>query len=104
MNWRLKTSDMLNWHIFGICGAGPHVFAQGGKNLRIEYLEPSNAIHHSLQLLKRIRSYMNKERKRRVEAVSKIKRVLSTENQKVLLNINYGENSISVLFWSSAPL
>ena len=43
---------MLNWHIFCICGAGPHVFAQGGKNLRIEYLEPSNAIHHSFQLLK----------------------------------------------------
>ena len=34
--------------------------------------------------------------------VSQIERVLSTENQKVLL-INNGGNSIYVLFWSSAP-
>ena len=35
-------------------------------------------------------------------SVSKIERVLSTENQRVLL-INNGGNSIYVLFWSSDP-
>ena len=37
-----------------------------------------------------------------IGTVSQIERVLSTENQKVLL-INIGGNSIYVLFWSSAP-
>ena len=90
---------MLNGHIFSISGAGPHVFAQGGKNLRIEYLEPSNAIHHSLQLLKRIRSYMNKERKK--VSRSCVQNKESIVNRKPKSAPQY---SISVLFWSSAPL
>ncbi len=51
MNRWLEASDVLDGHVVGLGRAGAEVLVQGGKDLGIQHLEATDAVHHALQLL-----------------------------------------------------
>ncbi len=50
MNWGLEASNMFHWKI--VCVTGFQILVQNCKDLTVQNLEFSNAIHHSFQGLK----------------------------------------------------
>ena len=53
MDGWLEATHVLNRHALRIRAARSQIFAERGKNLRVQHLEPTDSIHHSFQLLKR---------------------------------------------------
>ena len=54
MDGWLEASHVLHRHALGIRAARSQIFAERGKNLRVQHLEPADSIHHSFQLLKNV--------------------------------------------------